>query len=85
MALSRLTAYIAKNPPNAVRKWLINYLYLFLQSQEGKSEPAVETKTKGGKSKKDKKNSQASGNNRDSDETSPNEHNGKTVRIIWFI
>jgi len=59
MASHKLTTYIAKNPPDA----------------DNKNEVAPETKTKGGKSKKDKKNAHASGT-RDSDEGSPNE--GKT-------
>jgi len=43
---------------------------------EGKSETAPETKTKG--KSKSKKNAKAGGTNQDSDEGSPNEHNGKS-------
>jgi translation initiation factor 5 len=45
---------------------------------ENKSESAPEPKVKG--KSKSKKNAQSTGTNRDSDEGSPNEHNGKSVR-----
>ncbi|UJR22429.1 hypothetical protein I4U23_025490 [Adineta vaga] len=44
---------------------------------ESKTEPPADTKVKG-KSKGSKKNAQSSGTNRDSDESSPNEHTTKT-------
>ena len=82
MASHRLTTYIAKNPPDAVT--YITSLVTHhsppsaLSFQENKSETAPETKAKG--KSKGKKKDRSAGGNRDSDEGSPNEHNGKTVR-----
>ena len=62
MASHRLTAYIAKNPPDS----------------DGKAETAPDTKAKG--KTKGKKGAKNAGTNQDSDEGSPTEQNGKTVR-----
>jgi hypothetical protein len=52
-------------------------------SQESKSGTAPETKVKG--KSKGKKNACAGGTNQDSDEASPNENNGKSVRNTFVF
>jgi hypothetical protein len=52
-------------------------------SQESKSGTAPETKVKG--KSKGKRNARAGGTNQDSDEASPNEHNGKSVRKTFIF
>jgi len=65
MESHRLTAYIARNPPDA----------------DDKTETAPDTKTKG--KTKGKKGAKNAGGDQDSDEGSPNEHNGKTVSLYF--